>query len=288
MKILVLGASGMAGHVVALSLQRKGYDITRVSGTRKTTQDTILLDLTDLALLNEYLSQTYFDVIINCAGLLVAQAEKKKNNAVYLNAFLPRHLEARFAGTKTKVIHLSTDCVFSGEHGPYYEVSSYDGTLFYDRCKALGEIDNDKDLTFRMSIIGPELRADGIGLFNWFIKQSGSISGFSNVIWNGITTVELGKAIDEAIKQKLTGLYHLTPKKSISKHDLLVEIQKAYPEIKVNIRPTEVVPSNKALINTRTDFQYTVPTYAKMISEMRQWSEDWSSIYPHYSLNKKE
>lgn len=284
MRILVLGASGMAGHVVAQYLEGQGYDMTGLAGSRKVTDDTIVADLRNIGWFSEFLGDCSFDVVINCVGVLINDADEDQAKTTYLNAWMPHYLEFRFAGTSTKIIHLSTDCVFSGEHGPYKEDSAYDGQLFYDRSKALGEVKNEKDLTFRMSIIGPELNSDGSGLFNWFMQQSGDVPGFSNVIWNGITTVELGRAINEAIKQDLTGLYHLTPRESISKYDLLKEIKEYYPEIKADVYHKEVTPSNKTLINTRGDFQYVVPTYKEMIKEMRRWSENMSFLYPHYNI----
>jgi dTDP-4-dehydrorhamnose reductase len=170
MRVLVLGSSGMAGSVVATHLAEQGYDVTRVAGSRKVTDDTILLDLADERLAYGYLSEHEFDVVINCVGILLGDCERDAARAIYLNAYLPKHLERHFRGSRTKVIHLSTDCVFSGQDGPYREDSPYDGMLLYDRSKALGEIKNDKDLTLRMSIIGPELKA-GSGLFHWFMQQ---------------------------------------------------------------------------------------------------------------------
>src|SRR5699024_1115052 len=108
---------------------------------------------------------------------------------------------------KTKIIHMSTDCVFSGKIGNYKEDSLRDGETFYDRSKALGELDNQKDLTFRNSIIGPDINENGIGLFNWFMKQEGSINGYSKAIWTGVTTLTLAKAMDSALKEDLVGIY---------------------------------------------------------------------------------
>ena len=94
---------------------------------------------------------------------------------------------------------MSTDCVFSGKTGWYSETSSRDGETFYDRSKALGELENNKDLTFRNSIIGPDLNKNGIGLFNWFMKQEGQIYGFTKAIWTGVTTLTLAKAMERCV-----------------------------------------------------------------------------------------
>ena len=101
---------------------------------------------------------------------------------------------------------MSTDCVFSGKTGGYDESSLRDGETFYDRSKALGELENQKDLTFRNSIIGPDLNEEGIGLFNWFMKQTGEINGYTKAMWTGVTTLTLAKAMESAVQQGLTGL----------------------------------------------------------------------------------
>lgn len=280
MKVLVMGSSGMAGHVVGLYLREKGYDVTKLAGTRRVTDDTILLDVTNLTLLNEYLSENKFDVIINCVAVLTAQAEKEKSKAVYLNAFLPRHLESWFADTHTKVVQLSTDCVFSGENGPYKENDYLDGQLFYDRSKALGELDNGKDLTFRTSIIGPELK-DGSGLFHWFMQQDELVNGFTNVIWSGITTLELARGIDAAIAQNLRGIYHLVSPEPISKYDLLNIVGESFGR-DVEVKPDASKVSNRTLLNTRKDFDFQVSSYDKMILELREWMKKYGGIYNQY------
>ncbi|MGF7229603.1 MAG: SDR family oxidoreductase [Candidatus Saccharibacteria bacterium] len=284
MNILVLGASGMAGHVIAQYLTEQGHHITALAGHKKVSEDTIILDLLDKNALDKFLDNHTYDVVVNAVGVLIKQSESRKDLASYLNGFLPHYLEQRFAESQTKLVHLSTDCVFSGAHGPYEEASTYDGETFYDRSKALGEVINGKDLTFRMSIIGPDINEKGEGLFNWFEHQSGTIFGFPNAIWNGITTIELAKAIAAGINQNLTGLYHLVPQQeTISKLDLLRLFKQVFTRSDVTIEPKEAaVSSNKTLINTRTDFDYVVPDYQAMITEMKTWITKHSELYPHY------
>jgi dTDP-4-dehydrorhamnose reductase len=183
--------------------------------------------------------------------------------------------------SNTKLIHLSTDCVFSGASGGYTEDSLTDGKTMYDRSKALGEVINDKDLTFRMSIIGPDISIDGVGLFNWFMKQHGRIHGYTKAIWNGITTIELAKAISAAINQNLIGLYHLTPNENISKYNLLHLFKKEFGKEDVEIIPYDNFVVDKTLINTRTDFDYQIPTYPEMIHEMALWIQQHKRLY-HY------
>jgi dTDP-4-dehydrorhamnose reductase len=275
---MVLGSSGMAGHVVAEHLEETGFEVWRVAGTRRTTPDTTLLDATDQVALHGLLDRAAdVDVIVNCVGVLIRDCAGNEARAAYLNAYLPHLLERRFAGTATRIVQLSTDCVFSGRTGPYVEESPYDGTLFYDRSKALGELFSDKDLTLRMSIIGPEL-GPGSGLFDWFMRQTGVVDGYANVIWNGITTVELARGVVAAIEQNLTGLYHLTPAETISKADLLSTIGSVFDH-DVVVRRCPEPSSDKTLRNTRTDFDYQVPGYGEMILDLKVWMDAHPKLY---------
>lgn len=285
-KVLVLGGAGMAGHVVATYLSENGYSVFTVSARHKLNQHTTLLDATDSLAIDKYLSENTFDIVINCIGMLVKASEERKDLAVYLNSYLPHQLEEKFYNTSTKLIHLSTDCVFSGKNAPYKEDSWPDGDLFYDRSKALGEVVNDKDLTFRMSIIGPDMQTSGIGLFNWFMSQKGEIQGFQGSVWNGITTIELAKAIKAAIEQDLTGLYHLVPKGNITKFDLLRLFKESFARDDIDITPTEGVSHDKTLINTRHDFNYKVCEYPEMIDEMKSWVGTHPKLYLHYGEKK--
>lgn len=281
-KILVLGAGGMAGHVVATHLRERGYAVTGLSARNKLDDTTILLDVTDKVSLENFLKANSFDVVVNCIGILVKQSEERKDLASFLNSYLPHLLENFYKSSPTKVIHLSTDCVFSGKNAPYKEESLFDGETFYDRSKALGEILNDKDLTFRMSIIGPDMQESGVGLFNWFYAQSGDINGYTTAIWNGVTTVVLAQAIEASINQNLTGLYHLVPVGNISKFNLLNLFRKTFSRNDITLTPTRTVTLDKTLINTRTDFDFTVPSYPDMIEDMKNWIDAHSELYPHY------
>ena len=272
----------MAGHVIVASLREQGFDVTALAGSKKLNPDTILLDLTNKELFDEFLNSNEFDVIVNSVGILIEQSEARKDLSTYLNSFLPHYLEYKYIATKTKIIHLSTDCVFSGKNAPYREDAQYDGELFYDKTKALGEIINDKDLTLRMSIIGPDINPDGVGLFNWFQKQSGTIFGYKNVVWNGVTTIELARGIAAAIKQDTSGLYHFVPAHNISKFDLLNLLKEAFQRQDLQIDQKDTNPSDKTLINTRNDFNYTVPDYPEMIHNMKTWIDSHPNMYPHY------
>jgi dTDP-4-dehydrorhamnose reductase len=119
MRILVLGAGGMAGHAVYTYLDEVGYDVVALSRHHRVSEETTLLDVTDRSALESFLRAGDFDIVVNCVGMLVRASEERKDEATYVNAFFPHQLERVYAGTATRVIHLSTDCVFSGENAPY-------------------------------------------------------------------------------------------------------------------------------------------------------------------------
>ena len=282
MKFLVLGATGMAGHTIALYLLENGHEVTTFSRSPFPYCENINGDLLNPKVLKSILKQSDYDVVINCIGLLNHYCDENRANAVYLNSYLPHEITHLLQDTTTKLIHMSTDCVFSGKSAPYFEKSLRDGETFYDRTKALGEIDDHKHLTFRNSIIGPDMNPKGIGLFNWFMKQKGTINGYTGAIWTGVTTLTLAKAMERAAIENLSGLYHLVNNDSISKADLLKLFNKHFKTDVDEILSDHSVQVNKALVNTRTDFSFKVPSYETMIIEMNDWIFTHKELYPHY------
>ena len=283
-KILVIGCMGMAGHVIKRYLESTGkYAIWGLARGVLPASNLISLDVFDTARLEKHLKEKAFDVVVNCVGVSNKIAENDVKTAIWLNSYLP-HLLASYGGKYNfKLVHISTDCVFSGRDGHYKEDSFRDGTDYYARSKALGEVINDRDLTFRTSIIGPELKQDGIGLFHWFMNQNNKVAGFSRVYWSGVTTPHLAKAIEDAIDQELAGLYHLTNNSKISKYQLLEEINDIFREKQVTITPNSDYQSDKSLINSRTDFDYKVPDYALMVKDMKSWMMTYNEFYTHYN-----
>jgi len=282
MRVLILGATGMAGHTIAIYFQEQGHEVVAFTRKKIPGFKCIVGDaMNDVVLKNALLADEY-DAVINCVGLLNQFAEDNKASAVYLNSYLPYHIVAVLNNQSTKYIHMSTDCVFSGKVGNYSENSFRDGESFYDRTKALGEIDDCKNLTFRNSIIGPDCDIDGIGLFNWFMKQHGEINGYTKAIWTGVTTLTLAKAMEKAIQENLSGIYHLVNNQTISKYELLCLFNKYFRDNKLIVHPTETINLNKSLINARNDFSFVVPDYELMIKEMRDWVYGHRKLYPHY------
>lgn len=282
MKFLVLGATGMAGHTIAIYLKEQGHDVTAFSKREFPYCKNINGDALDKEFMKKLLIEGCYDVVINCIGVLNSACDDNPARAVYLNTYLPHFIVETLKDTKTKYIHMSTDCVFSGKSGNYDENSFPDGETFYDRTKALGEINDNKNLTFRNSIIGPDINENGIGLFNWFMKQKGAINGYNKAIWTGVTTLTLAKAMEQASVQDITGIYNLVNNDSINKFELLNLFNKYMKEDRIIIKPSDSLNLNKSLVNNRKDFNFVVPAYEQMIKEMKMWILDHKEIYTHY------
>jgi len=281
MKVAVLGATGMAGHVISLYLEELGYEVFRLSRSGGTEGKAISIDASDCRGLTACLDAIDPDVVVNAVGLLQKESETYPDLAVLLNAYLPHHISTHYRERRARLIHLSTDCVFSGESGGYLEHSVRDGKTMYDRTKALGEVVNDKDLTFRMSIVGPDRRKNGTGLFHWFMQQRGVVRGYTRAVWNGVTTVELARAVHEAIRQNLTGLYHLTPAATITKYELCRLFRDAFDRKDIEIVPYDGFVVDKTLVNTRSDFDFGLPDYPEMINRMALWVREHRELYSY-------
>lgn len=288
MKFLVLGASGMAGHMISLYLKEKGHDVTGFDRKRVTHCESIVGDARDIENLRSLIVNGRFDSIINCIGILNQFAERDMELAVFLNAYLPHFLASVTDGTDTQIIHMSTDCVFSGRRGGYTEEDLPDGETFYARSKALGELEDGKNITLRNSIVGPDINPGGIGLFNWFMQQNGEIRGFTRSIWTGLTTLELARVMETAAKEKAYGLYNMVYKEPISKYDLLKLFNRYMRDDSLAILPSGTPVADKSLNRTRFGFGYIVPDYRTMVAELAEWINIHREIYPHYNLSGKK
>lgn len=282
-KVVVLGSLGMAGHVMVRHLASdKDFQvlgIARRAGPFVSEQ----MDILDSSQLGQALERIKPDYVINCVGVLVKRSADDVCAAILINSYLPHFLSGLGTTIDFKLIHISTDCVFSGNEGGYREDSFRDGDDNYARTKALGEVINDRDLTIRTSIIGPELKQNGTGLLDWFLKQQGQIKGYSKAYWSGVTTLELAKATRELIKQKVNGILQLCPDEKISKYELLKLFAKVWDK-NIGIIPSEDYEVDKSLISIRKDFRYTVSGYEQMLAELRAWMLAYPNYYQHYKV----
>ena len=241
-------------------------------------------DATDPRFIKELIGADRFDTVINCIGLLNQACEDRKAAAAYLNGYFPHQLAALTEGTRTQIIHMSTDCVFSGKRGQYTEEDLPDGSTFYDRSKALGELEDEKNITLRNSIVGPDINPKGIGLLNWFLQQKGQVNGYTGAMWTGQTTLQLAKTMEAAARERAHGLYNTVPDTSISKCDLLGLFNRYIRRDKIEILPVDKMAADKSLKRTRWDFGYKIPDYETMVAELADWMRDHRSLYPHYDL----
>lgn len=279
-KVMILGSAGMLGHMVYNYLtETNNFQIIDTSFPIKAYDNSYLLDVTNKLEVESYIKAEKPDVVVNCIGILIKASQTDPSNAIYLNSYFPHQLSKLLRETGGKLIHISTDCVFSGKKGAYSETDFRDADDIYGRSKALGEVNNDHDLTLRTSIIGPDLKENGEGLFQWFMKQSGEINGFTQAFWGGVTTLELAKAIEVAINQEVTGLIHITNGSKISKYELISLIKKIYNVGRISINPIEGKLENKSLIFTRKDFKYDVPSYEEMLKSQYKFMTDHKDFY---------
>lgn len=285
MRFLVLGCSGMAGHTVSIYLKERGHRVVGFSRRGVPFLDEqVVGDARNEGLLAEALSEGGFDVAVNCVGVLNQYAERDPEGAAYLNGELPHVLARLTEGTRTRVFHMSTDCVFAGNTGPYTEDSLPDGGTVYDRTKAAGELGDGKNLTFRCSIVGPDTDPAGIGLLNWFMAQEGPVRGYSGAIWTGLTTLELAKAMERAASEDVHGLVNMVPPASISKLDLLRLFNESLRGSSVEIVPDGSVQLDKTLVRTNFDSSFRPAGYSEQVAEMAEWVRAHRDLYPHYEL----
>ena len=284
-KVLILGSSGLIGHQVYNYLEvNSDFVLSNISYKRKLNEKTLLLDARNEESFFNQIRKIQPNYIVNCIGILISESKKDPGKAAFLNSYLPHRLVYLANEINSKLIHMSTDCVFSGNKKlPYLEYDEIDGKDIYAKTKGLGEVINENHLTIRTSVVGPEITNGSEELFNWFMNQSGVIEGFTKAIWSGVTTIELAKAIKWFIENQTTGLYHLTNGKSISKYDLLHLFEK-YTNKNIEIQKVNGTDTNKSFLDTRKEINYVLPEYNQMIRDMVISIKNNRILYKHYNL----
>lgn len=283
MRVLVLGSAGMAGHIIAHHLHRRGYRVTgfqRAKSDFPTPFNVLEGDALDHAKLRSLLTRGSFDVLINCVGILNTQADVDPSLTVRINSLLPQSLEGICEALSIQLIHISTDCVFSGKSGGYAEDDWTDTTDLYGVSKAAGEVGRSA-LTLRTSIVGPELKSTGTGLLNWFLTAPSPVNGFSQTMWGGVTTLTLAKFVDWAIANNAEpGLVHVSNGLPISKLELLQLFAREFRP-NVEIRSVPGPQLDKSLMATSRRNAPKAPSYAVMVSELSHWMRSRASLYPN-------
>ena len=282
-KVLVLGCKGMLGHVLFESLNANiyvdKYDVIGINRSQESSnKKSFKLDALDFNDLKKFIEIKKPKYIINCIGTLLETSINKPSLAIKTNSLLPHFLNEISSELNFKFIHISTDCVFNGSKGAYLESDFKNETNYYGLTKNLGEINNNKNLTIRTSIIGPELKLNSSGLFNWVLNQKNqSVNGYSNAIWGGLTTIELSKFIIWTLDNNFTGIVHATNSKGISKYNLIEMINKTF-NLNISLIKLEDYKIDKSLLNTKIN-TYRFPSYINMIEEMKKWIDDRPMIY---------
>lgn len=273
----------MAGHVISLYLAGTGrYALSNLSHSVQLAPDWLRVDAEDTRAVAAALAERSPELVVNCVGTLVRESQENPGNAAFVNGYFPHFLE-RLAGERGfRLVHLSTDCVFSGGKGNYSESDPRDGKDFYAQSKAMGEVINSRDLTIRTSIIGPELKKNGTGLFHWLMTSRGAVKGYDRVFWNGVTTLELAKAIDAFASSEVSGLCHLASPGKISKHDLITLMRDTWGRREPQILRESGAASDKTLVSTRTDLPYAPRDYSVQMAELKDWVCTHKELYAPY------
>jgi dTDP-4-dehydrorhamnose reductase len=279
MRILILGADGMLGHVVKVYFKEKGYEVFTTS--REKGKEDFVFDIKDSCThVKDIIDKCKPHVIINCIGILNESTEKNKALSVLVNTYLPHYLANLSENYAFKLVHVSTDCVFNGEEGEYTETSQPNALDFYGKTKALGEVRDDHNITLRTSIVGPDTNPKGVGLFQWFISQKEKIHGYEKVIWTGVTTVQFAKCMEAAIEKDLTGLHHCVNNDFITKYELLKLFKEEFNK-DIEIDKVQEPVSEKTLIRTGKSYTFDIPSYREMVEKMRLWIEEHKDLYPN-------
>lgn len=284
MKFLVIGCNGKVGHVVALYLHEQGHNVLGYDEDDSTLVQCVVGGFRDTDKIAKIICEGEFDAVINCTAVINNFAEEDKAKATFINSYFPHFLESITADTSTIIVHRSTDCIFSGSRGSYGLNDIPDEVSFYARTKVIGELINDKDITIRTSLVGPEQDEDGIGLLNWFLKQRGNINGYVNAIWTGLTTIEFAREIEYLVEHKAHGLFQCVPSKAISKYELLKLFDNCFPGDRKIIK-FDNTRVDKSLIQVIGDYGMIVPSYDTIMDEMLQWINEHAFLYPKYYNN---
>lgn len=283
MRVLVLGVSGMLGNAMFRFIGAKG--VHKVFGTvrsstnslffAKNDQDHIIknVDVENYDSLTQLFSKVKPDVVVNCVGLI-----KQLSNAddplvaLPINSLLPHRLAKLCEVSGSRLIHVSTDCVFSGKVGNYRENDISDAEDLYGKSKYIGEVSYPHTITLRTSIIGHEL-ASSNGLIGWFLTQEGRVRGYAKAIFSGLPTIELARVVSDVVlpRHDLSGLYHVSSN-PISKYELLKLVAKIYNK-KIEIDKDDEFEINRSL-NSDRFFEatgYRSPEWPELVKRMYEF-----------------
>lgn len=290
-KIAILGANGMLGHRLLTHLADRHEIIgtarkinDRLSSLAARARVRVLEGLTaeDHPAFERMLDAERPDVVVNCIGVVKQLSEAKDPLvAIPINALFPHWLARTCAKRGVRMLHFSTDCVFSGEHGPYTEDSAADARDLYGRSKLLGEVDEPNALTLRTSIIGHEINV-ATGLVEWILRnKGGQVSGFARALYTGVTTDYMAEAVGRLIEEfpDLSGIWHLSAD-TISKFDLVRLVNRVYM-LNIRVDRDEAFICDRRLDSSRLRERTGIvpPSWDAMIDAMhRAYTQEQETV----------
>lgn len=280
MRILVLGASGMLGNAMLRVLSDDGvhevYGTLRSEASKRYFQPAANLQLVsgvdaeNFDSLIGVMATVRPQAVINCIGLVkqLAAADDPLT-ALPINSLLPHRLARLCDLANARLVHVSTDCVFSGLKGMYTEEDKPDALDLYGRSKLLGEVDYPNAITLRTSIIGHELSSHH-GLVEWFLSQKVSVEGYTKAVFSGLPTCELAHVVRDVVlpRPELSGVYHVAAQ-PIAKYDLLRLLNDQY-EKGLTIAPNDRLTIDRSLVAKRFQDKtgYVAPSWRELVAAM--------------------
>lgn len=272
-RLLVLGASGMLGRsVAAVTAHRTGRELHLVVGhgqaSRVANATTHRLDLRNLGATSAFLDELRPDLVINCAGI-VKSICNDAYQAALINTLLPHLVVEAIRPWGGRLLHVSTDCVFSGNRGGYTEFDLPDPVDLYGRTKLAGEVTEPPHLTVRTSFIGLE-SGNAKGLLGWFLEQKGTVRGFRKAIWSGLTADALAEILSPlAERRDVTGLLHIAGE-PIDKYRLLCLAAEVFEKTDVHIEPVDAPRCDRSLQSERLAvLGILIPPIRRMLEDLK-------------------
>jgi dTDP-4-dehydrorhamnose reductase len=289
MRALVLGSTGMLGSAVCRAFSSgTGFSVFAAARTPDRTvtlkrlesaQVIVGVSVEDLSSVESAMNEARPDLVINCIGVIKqVAAATDPVAAIYINSLFPHQLHRICKAHEARLIHVSTDCVFTGKKGSYLETDFPDTDDLYGRSKLLGEVVGEGAITLRTSIIGEEFNNGSNGLVGWFLSQTGDVKGFRKAIFSGFPTVTLARIIRDYIvpRPDMNGLYHVSAE-PIDKYSLLQLVKAAY-ERDIMIAPDDRLEIDRSLNSDRFREKtgFVTPDWPDLVGEMRSASSFWN------------
>lgn len=261
----------MLGHVLYSEL-KKNHTVWGTVRSNKWNPELLSgYEVNDLDKIEKLISEIKPDFVINCIGI-IKQLKESKNKIVSIevNSLWPHQLAEICENHKAQMIHFSTDCVFSGLKGNYFETDLADSRDIYGLSKYMGEVDYPHTLTLRTSIIGHELDTN-VSLVDWFLSQSLECKGFTKAVYSGFPTIEVARFLNEYVFNDFaSGIYQFSSE-PINKYELLKLIAETYHK-SITINPSDEIKIDRSLNSDRlrTRYSFIPESWPLMISKMHE------------------